>query len=335
MRIAYLVEDTSPSGGHRVVIAHGDLLSERGHDAVLVTKGERLGWRSTRAIWRHVDRFDEVEGEQFDFVVGTFWTTLDAAFRLGGSERGVHLCQGYEGAFTAYRQIRPEIEAAYRLPLPKITVSPHLEELCRGFNEDVECVGQVVDPEFYQERTHRGAGRPRVLLVGPAQIDFKGIDVGYRAVRHARELGAAFDLVRASQWPPDHDEPVELASEFHVGLDTAGIARLIGGADIFLGPSRQAEGFGLPAAEAMASGVATLLTRIPSFLSWNDGGDHALFVDEDDWLRMSEGLVRLLSDAPFRQQLSERGRVVAEQFRGDRLASRLEAYFERRQTSMR
>ena len=72
--------------------------------------------------------------------------------------------------------------------------------ICRAFYDDATYVGQIVDDAFFQPHTPRG-GRPRVLLVGPAQADFKGIDIGYDAVRHARSLGADFDLIRASQWP--------------------------------------------------------------------------------------------------------------------------------------
>ncbi|HEX2060201.1 MAG TPA: hypothetical protein VHK90_05635, partial [Thermoanaerobaculia bacterium] len=251
MKIAYLLEDTELAGGIRVAVAHGDVLTDRGHDVTLVTKGGPLTWRRSKARWLHVRAFDELDASPFDFVVGTFWTTLDITHRLAGT-RGVHFCQGYEGSFTGYRAIKPRIDAAYRLPLPKITVSPHLVPICRAFVDDATYVGQIVDDEFYQP--HRAANaRPRVLLVGPAQADFKGIDIGYAAVQRARELGAEFDLVRVSQWLPDENEPATLATEFHVALPTAEMVALFATADAFLGPSRAEEGFGLPAAEAMAS----------------------------------------------------------------------------------
>jgi glycosyltransferase involved in cell wall biosynthesis len=335
LRIAYLLEDTSLSGGGRVVLAHADLLTDRGHDVVLVTKGPEQDWRETRSRWCYVDRLEDWQAANVDFVVGTFWTTLDATWRLAGSNRGVHLCQGYEGSFTAYRDRKADIDRAYSLPLPKITVSPHLVEVCRQFHADVDCVGQVVDPEFFGEPLGGARVKPRVVLVGASQIDFKGVDIGYRAAEHARRLGARFDLVRVSPFPPEPTEPSALAEEFHVGLKTAEMANLLRGVDAFLGPSRTAEGFGLPAAESMASGVPTILTRIPSFLSWNPALDHALFVDEDDWRGMAEALANLLGDRGLRDRLSTRGRLVVEQFRGERVAEALEEYFTRRRRQER
>lgn len=328
MKIAYLLEDTELAGGTRVVVAHGDALTDRGHDVTLVTKGKPLTWRSSRAKWLHVAAHEELDASSFDFVIGTFWTTLATAHRIAG-ERAVHFCQGYEGSFTAYQPQREQIDAAYRLPLPKITVSPHLVPICRKFFPDATYVGQIVDETFYQPHRPRG-GTPRVLLVGPAQADFKGLDVGYEAVRRARALGAHFDLIRASQWQPADDEPTELVSEFHVALPTPEMARLFASADIFLGPSRREEGFGLPAAEAMASGVPTVLSRIPSFSSWDDQHDYAAFAEEGDGIAMGDQLARLLGDAELRTKLAQRGREVVEQFRAANTVARLEQWFANR-----
>ena len=347
MKIAYLLEDTELAGGVRINVAHADVLTERGHHCLLATKGGPLTWRRSRAPWRHVRSFEELDAREFDFVVGTFWTTVGAAYALAG-RRAVHLCQGYEGSFTAYRHLKEQIDAAYRLPIPKITVSPHLVEICRAFYDDATYVGQIVDEEFFQGSRGGGVagsrgGRdsetsrprdpespPRVLLVGPAQADFKGIDVGYAAVRRARARGAAFDLVRVSQWPAAQGEPAELASEFHVALATAEMARLIASCDAFLGPSRHQEGFGLPAAEALASGVPAVLSEIPSFLSWDPAHDYALFTAEGDGEAMGDALVRLLADASLREQLRRRGREVVEQFRAEKTGERLERFFQSR-----
>jgi hypothetical protein len=328
MKIAYLLADTELAGGIRVAVAHGDALTDRGPDVTLITKGGPLTWRTSRAQWLHVPSFEDIDAGAFDFVVGTFWSTLATVYAIAGA-RGVHFCQGYEGSFTAYQPLKAQIDEAYRLPLPKITVSPHLVPICRAFYDDATYVGQIVDDEFFQPHASRG-GQPRVLLVGPAQADFKGIGIGYDAVRRARELGADFDLIRASQWVPAGDEPTDLAQEFHVAIDTAEMARLFASCDLFLGPSHKEEGFGLPAAEALAGGVPAVLSEIPSFLSWSDDRDHALFAPEGDGRAMGEQLARLLTDADLRARLSTRGRAVAEQFRAVNTGARLERWFSER-----
>ncbi|HEX3110246.1 MAG TPA: glycosyltransferase family 4 protein [Thermoanaerobaculia bacterium] len=328
MKIAYLLEDTELAGGIRVCVAHGDVLTDRGHDVTLITKGSPLTWRRSRAKWRHVESWEEVDAASFDFVVGTFWRTLPHAYALA-PDRAIHFCQGYEGSFTAYLRFRADIEAAYRLPIPKITVSPHLVPICKEFFDDATYIGQIVDDDYFQPHTDSPAPR-RVLLVGPMQADFKGIDIGYAAVRRARTLGASFDLIRVSQWTPANDEPSELASEFHVALSTADMVRLIASCDAYLAPSRHQEGFGLPAAEAIASGLPGILSEIPSFLSWSETHDYGLFTPEGDGTAMGDALARLLGDPSLRDQIAKSGRQVVEQFRAPNTADRLERFFEDR-----
>jgi glycosyltransferase involved in cell wall biosynthesis len=330
MKIAYLLADTDLAGGIRVILAHADALIDRGHDVTLITPGTPLTWRRSRAKWRYVRSFEEVDGAELDFVVGTFWTTVPAAYAIAGP-RTVHFCQGYEGSFSAYAAVKAEIDAVYRLPIPKICVSPYLVEVCRALHDDATYVGQIVDDEFFQAPHPPFARKQRVLLVGPAQANFvKGIDIGYAAVQHARARGAKFDLIRATQWVVAEGEPVDLASEFHLAIPTADMARLFATSDIYLGTNRRQEGFGLPAAEAMASGVPAILTEIPSYLWWDKTHDYALFTPEEDGEAMGDALVRLLGDAALRERLAHRGREVAEQFRPARMGERLERFFQSR-----
>jgi len=325
LQIAYLLEDTGLAGGIRVAVAQADALVARGHLVTLITKGEPLTWRHSHAQWQFVSSFDAIDVAPFDFVVGTFWRTLPFVHAIAG-RRGIHLCQGYEGSFKAYAHLKSQIDEAYRLPLPKITVSPHLVQICRAFTDDATYIGQIVDNVFYRQPQFRNETPRRVLLVGPIQADFKGIDIGYDVVRRVRSR-VDLDLVRVSQWPAADDEPVDLAAEFHVGLDSDEMARLVATGDIFLGPSRSQEGFGLPAAESMASAVPALLSAIPSFLSFDGAHDYALFAPENDTTAMADALVRLFQDAPLRRRIALRGRDVVEQFRAHHTGLRLERYF--------
>lgn len=334
LRITYLIEDTDLSGGVRVSLAQADALISRGHEVVIATKGLPLRWRRSNATWLHVDDFSEIDPSDFDFIVGTFWTTVPAAYELG-KERAVHLCQGYEGSFTAYQQLRREIDEAYSCPIPKIVVAPSLIPICERFGSEVLCVGQIIDDEFYRDSAAAENDPLRVLLVGASQVDFKGIDVGYGAAANARYRGAEFGLVRVSPWRPSGEEPVEeIAAEFHVGLDAPAMARLVHSCDIFLGSSRQQEGFGLPAAEAMASMLPAVLTRIPSFLSFDARQDFALFADEDDAEGLGDCLFTMIESPAERARLRKRGREVAEQFRSEHAGERLEKFFFQRREEL-
>lgn len=328
MKIAYLLEDTDQSGGVRVQLAHADALIARGHRVRMVTKGLPLTWRSSRAEWVYVDDFRAYDASEDDFVVGTFWVTVPLAYEIAGA-RAVHLCQGYEGAFSAYESIRDRIDAAYQLPIPKLVVSKPLIALCERFSNDVHYIGQVVEDEFYRDVSPREHRPPRVLLAGQAQADLRGIVEGYGAVAHARWFHQKLDLIRVSPWAPSREEPLEAVQEFHVALTTDEMTRLMHSCDLFIGPNHREEGFGLPAAEAMASGIPCVLTSIPSYLSFDETHDYALFAPEENAVELGERLIELLGDADLRDRLRTRGREVAEQWRVEQVAGRLEAFFRR------
>ena len=328
MNIAYLNEDTEQSGGVRVVLAHADALVDRGHRVRIVTKGQPVTWRSSRAEWVYVDDLRQYDASGDDFVIGTFWPTVAVAYELAGA-RAVHLCQGYEGAFSAYEGVRAQIDAVYALPVPKLVVARSLVDVCARFSDDVTYIGQVVEEEFYRRATPRENEPLRVLLCGQSQADLRGIPEGYGAVAHARWFHQQLDLIRVSPWAPSREEPLESVQEFHVALTTAEMTRLMHSCDVLIAPNHREEGFGLPAAEALASGLAAVLTSIPSYLSFDETRDYALFAPEDNAVELGERLIEVLSDAELRERLRARGREVAEQWRIEHVADRLERFFGR------
>lgn len=326
MNLAYLVEDTDLSGGVRVVLAQADALAARGHRVRIVTKGLPLTWRPSHAEFVYINDFHEYDASGDDFVVATFWTTVGPAFDIAG-KRAVHLCQGYEGAFNAYQPIRAEIDAAYAKPIPKLVVARPLIEICKRFTDDVTYIGQVVEDEFFRTRIPVENEPIRVLLCGQSQADLKGIHEGYGAAAHARWFHQKFDLIRVSPWAPSREEPLEAVQEFHVGLTTAEMTRLMHSCDVLIAPNHREEGFGLPAAEALASGIPTVMTTIPSYLSFDETHDYALFAPEENAVELGEKLIELLSDEELRIRLRKRGREVAQQWRAETVAERLEAFF--------
>jgi glycosyltransferase involved in cell wall biosynthesis len=95
-------------------------------------------------------------------------------------------------------------------------------------------------------------------------------------------------------------------------------------ADVFAYPS-QAEGFGLPALEAMACGTAVLTsnaTAIPEVV-----GDAAVMVDPLDEEALVSGLERLLTDRAEREARSESGIRRAARFSWQRVAEETMAVY--------
>ena len=101
-------------------------------------------------------------------------------------------------------------------------------------------------------------------------------------------------------------------------------AALMSGCTAFMYPS-QYEGFGLPPLEAMRCGAPVLASSTTSVGEVVDGGGMLLPPnDVDAW---SNALVRVVNDAPIRQELQQRGLDRAQAFRWETTAQKtIDAY---------
>jgi hypothetical protein len=182
----------------------------------------------------------------------------------------------------------------------------------------------AVEDDLFRDATPAPHAPPRVLLSGPWEREDGGIARGYGAIAHARWFHQSLDLVRVSPWAPSREEPLEAVQEFHVGLSTAEMARLVHSCDVLVVPTLREEVPSLVAAEGMAAGLACVFTGISGYLDFDPQHDYARFAPEANAVELGERLIELLGDADLMSRVRRRGREVAEQFRVERLVAGVE-----------
>ena len=325
MRICYVQEENSLWGGVKVVFEQAEALQERGHQVVIVAKDRPPRWYDVRVPLRQVEVFTADTIPASDFVIGTFWTTL-RPITEAGKGHPVHLCQGYEGDYSAYAERQAQIEAVYRLPLLTLTVHEPLSRwLWERFGKKAYTVGQGINLSvFYPHHARIPRALWRVLLVGPYEVDWKGVREGLLALKGLKtEL--PLQVVRVSQFPlcPE-EEQLGVIDEYHYHLRADEMPDVYRSCDVMLAPSWTQEGFGLPALEAMACGVPVAMSSIPSFRGFAEGEDWALFFAERDIQGMQQALRRLLQDAALRARLRQRALTVAQEYTFAKVAERIE-----------
>src|SRR5262249_17158121 len=229
-----------------------------------------------------------------------------------------------EGGFTFYTDRRAEIEEAYRLPALKLAVS---ETLARrldslGFGPAVN-VGQAFDPRAFfppESPRERGPGPPALLLVGPYEADVKGIAVALEGLRRWKAAGGDFRVVRVSTHTPSEKEKGSgLPEEFHHHLAPERMPYAYRACDLFLGPARPEEGFGLPVLEALSCGAPCLLSDTPGHREI--AGDAAVYFSDGDPESLARALPSALDDG-FRRLARSAGPRAAARFDSGAVAAR-------------
>lgn len=327
MRIAYLLESTELSGGVKVVLMQAEALARRGHRVTVVSPQAPPAWfRLSQSHFERSAFSDSPALSAADVRVATFWKT--AAPALSGARGPVfHLCQGYEGQFSFYRDAWPAIETAYRLPTRKLAVSTtlaaRLDALGYGPATDV---GQAFDARGFSPGPPRPAADPPVVLVvGPTAVDLKGIGIALDALALWRARGGRFRLRRVSYFPCEEDERRRgLTDEYHHGLPPDRMPFAYRASDLFVGPSRAEEGFGLPALEALACGIPVVLSDTAGHREV--AGEAAAYFRDGDPASLAAALPGLTT-TEARERARGAGPAAARRFDAALVAERLERAF--------
>jgi glycosyltransferase involved in cell wall biosynthesis len=327
LSIAYLLESTGLWGGVRVVLLQAEALARLGHRVAVVSPEPAPEWFDLRRARFECSSFrDSRELAAAEIRVATFWTTVTPA--LEGARGPVfHLCQGYEGDFSFYADRREAIERAYAAPTRKLAISDTLAARLAGHGiGPVDVVGQAFDGAAFSPGPERPPGAPPwVLLVGPFEADVKGIRVALEGFALFRRRGGDFRLRRVSTFPvTDAERAFGLVDEYHHVLPPDRMPFAYRASDLFLGPARPEEGFGLPVLEANACGIPCLLSDTPGHREIT--GEVALYFADGDPESLAEALPAALAPEA-RARARQEGPRVAGRFGVEAVAERLERAF--------
>jgi glycosyltransferase involved in cell wall biosynthesis len=348
----YVLEDrygkSAISGGVKVVSQHVKLLNEMGYEALLMTRtmqrDSKLAELNLYEKPTLVKTDDDIP--DCDVYVGSLYNDMKGLFQRGKG-KVVHLCQGYEpidftsriegeaitgrylrkGVFSIWRYIDvlkfkrriKEIESIYALPTVKAAVSKHLAELIqKRYRQKCFLIQNGIDPNIFypDERRILGEkGRIRILSVGPIDVGFKGIPDTLQSIKILKDKGIKLEFIRVSPHPPSEREEVgKGVDQYYINLKEKEMAELYRNTDIFISSSLEGEGFGLPAMEALASGVPSILTEISSYKNFDARRDFAYFVPTHRPDRIAEGVLTFIEDRGLRERYRERGISVSSGF---------------------
>jgi glycosyltransferase involved in cell wall biosynthesis len=329
MRVTFVLPQVTLSGGIRVLAIYADRLHRRGHDVTVVSVPPVR--RSLLAKLRSLVRgkgwpknyppepsyFDDIavphrvlrtarpvvddDVPDADVVLATFWRTAPWVAALSPSKGAkAFLLQGYE---TSPGSEDPAIDAAWRLPLPKIVISKWMVKLAqdRFGDSDVYLVLNSVNTNQFYAPPRRKQAVPTVGMLY-STLHLKGIDVALTALQQLRKQIGNLKLVAFSVQPVSAQLPLPDWCEFHYRPPQDTIRHIYAKCDVWLCASRR-EGFHLPPLEAMACRCPVVSTRVGGPLDTVRNGVNGYLVEIEDasGLAMRLGTILELSDIEWRR----------------------------------
>jgi glycosyltransferase involved in cell wall biosynthesis len=360
VRIVYFVRNITVSGGVKVLFQHVRLLKQHGFDAALVTCQNKFpSWFGEPPVVVSESRDSRLAA---DVVVGTKPSDMQWLFRGLRDQRSIlcHLCQGDDvgdlrmrlsrlltwnairkaplsrvvEVVTLLRRLR-RYERSYRLPSVKMAVSAHLCQLLQQrYGAPCVEIPNGVDLGVFRrdvcDDQPAGSKPWRIVSVGRFDTVAKGIGDVLAAVAILKKAGYPIHFTRIAGEPISAlERDACVVDEYRWAIQEGQVADILCKSHLLLAGSREAEGFGLPALEAMACGLPCVLTKVPCYLSFDPVEDFAHFVSVRNPRGLAEGVVNVMGDKSYREILRRRGREVAEQHSLEAVGKRLASFFAR------
>jgi glycosyltransferase involved in cell wall biosynthesis len=333
MKVTFVLPYAGLQGGIRVIAIYADRLTRRGHEVVVISTPFTTklrskiksfiygrGWR-TQPEPSYFDGFNvdhrvleqdrivsDADVPDADVVVATYYTTAYGVQRLSSSKGAKAIfIQNYE---VEEDKPNPKLDATWRMPMHKITISKWLIQLAQEKFGDpvVSHVPNSVDLNQFHAAPRGKSSIPTVGLLY-STFSLKGCSTSLKALERVVAAMPSLRLVCFGAEQPDFRLRLPSFAEFHYRPSQKKLRELYGQCDVWLCGSN-VEGFHLPPLEAMACRCPVVSTRVGGPMDIVEEGVNGHLVDVKDVdaladrvlhvLNLSEEQWRQMSDAAYR-----------------------------------
>ena len=329
MHFVFLSDNMKFSGGRKLHFEYATFLRTRG-DVVDVLVQDEVGALAGSIDVTLVPDFSPASIPECDVIIATTPREVQFAF---DSKRGdvVHFCQGFEITDLQQRvngEVVPlrfqdggllckiklalkkrswkkkiaRIEKVYRLPTKLVTVSKHLkEELEELYKREVALCLNGIHKEYFYPKESFVWGKfteeqpLKIINIGPMKVTFKGIKTTLKAIEVLKEEGYPIEFIRVAPVITAAERENSLIDKCYENISPEKLGDVIRGSHLYISNSTEGEGFGLPALEAISSGLIAVLSSICSYKNFSENSDFCYFVPEHDVDATVEAVKNILS----------------------------------------
>jgi len=304
--IGFVIPRAEISGGIMVVCQHANRLARKGYNVVILSNTpddpSSLDWFPS--FLPKVMPINKLR-KRIDIAVATHWTTAYAV-RDFPSRRKIYFVQSDETRFGLSGRELKLARRTYAFDLEFIAIAKWIRDwLADSFCKPAALAPNAVDPSiFYPDEPLSPKGdRLRILLEGPIDVPFKGMEDAFRVV-HGMEC-EVWCVSNAGR-----PRPGWKCDRFFEKASQEMMRKIYSSCDLLIKMSR-VEGFFMPPLEMMACGGAVITGKVTGFEEYIVEGYNALVVEQGDISAAREKLALLIKDRELLERLKKGGMETA------------------------
>lgn len=357
MKLVFITDHMKFSGGRKLMFDYAIYLAEKGHEVIaLVEKKE--GELANYLPVQVVPDFSSQNIPDCDLIIATSPKEVKHAWEAGKG-KVVHFCQGLElvdlqqrisgevvpprfqkkGLLNAltlwkkrigWRKKVKRFDNVYKLPTHLIAITePMRQQLEEKYGRKVDLVRNGVELNIFHPREDWKPekftkDRPmRIVNIGPYDVTYKGVPTTLKAVEAAKAQDIPIDFMRIT--PIKSKKEDKASYKICLNLSHKDFSEALRACDVYVSNSTDREGFGLPAMEALATGLICILSEITAYKSFTDRRDHCIFVPEGDDKATLQAIKKIYSmSAEELTEMSKSALEVASEFSHEKACEEFE-----------
>jgi glycosyltransferase involved in cell wall biosynthesis len=357
MKITFVMGSSfTLAGGDRVIAIYADRLQKRGHDVFVVSPPSPLpsireqlssvlrGRGLIRPKGKQPSHFDNIDVPHrlldvyrpvvdadvpdADVVIATWWITAEWVAKLSPAK-------GAKAYFLQHHEVfdylpKERVEATWRLPLHKITISRWLVELAamKYGDSNVSLVPNSVETKQFYAPPRQKQAVPTIGLLY-SSTPWKGCSVSFAALERVKATFPDLRVVTFGSSPPSESLPLPEGVEFILQPAQDSIKDLYASCDVWLCGS-WSEGFHLPPLEAMACRCPVVSTEVGGPLDIIQNGVNGYLVPVGDSTGLADRVIDVLKlpEADWKT-MSDQAHATATRYTWEDAAALFEAALEK------
>lgn len=327
-KIAYVIPGCGISGGIAVICQHANRLLKKGLDVILITEDDKtnIDWFPNQLV--EILPMEKAP-DNLDIIVATGWSTAYTIQHMN-AKRKLYFVQSDESRFYEKgTKMFKDAWDSYNFEYEYMTEAKWIKDWLKvTFGHDAHYVPNGLDENIiHQSEPIAAKGeKVRVLLEGPIDIPFKGMEDAFMAVNDLDcEVWCISSAGRPkSEWKCDR---------FFEKVPMEQMKNIYSSCDVLVKMSR-VEGFFGPPLEMMACGGAVVVGEVTGYDEYIIDGYNALVVKQGDVNAAKNAIQTLITDNELRMKLIENGRKTADEWKWDPTIEILEKIYLKKETQL-